>query len=723
MSTHLKEIEAWLAEGLRLHQSEQLAAAQVFYRKILEKDNQHADALFLLGTSYLQLNDPYQSINFIQQALEIRPNSAAIHINLANAFQALGKKSMAVTHFEKAIEFEPNNADAHFNLAINLESQSPYKEATYHYEKTIMIKQDHIGAINNLGIIFQRYRNHDKAIKCFKEIIKLQESNVEANYNIANSLQANHQNKEAIQHYKTSIKHNPQHWMAYLNLGQCLEKHHSNVDAIEAYKQVILLNPDYAETYYFLGRVLQLEKQETAAVEYYQLALDRGVTNKLIYYYAGLALAKLENYEGAIAAYQQAIVLDDKNEKIYLHLGDALQQLQHYTQAILQYEKALSLNSQDEEVLNNLGCAFGAVNRYDEAMMLFHKAINIKPNYIEAFNNLGCTLMELNELDEAIAQFDSAISLKPDYKDAFWNKGLAYLCQGKFEQGLPLYEHRPTAVHNQPLNTYEEFINKSQLPRKLFIESEQGFGDIIQTLRYVNLVIAKGIECWIKIPIILNSLVQRSFPLAHIISDDTIPHDVINHIALMSLPLVMRTFSEKTIPNNIPYLVPDSVKTEHWKTKLVTNSKKRVGIFWRGQNKARNDNRSLKLDEIKPLFENQHIQFIVIQKDVTTPEFIELKNYKNITMLDHELIDFDETAAVMANLDLMISIDSAPVHLAGALGLKTLALLPFAVDWRWMMERTDSPWYPNTALFRQKKPGEWESVINEVKAALNNLTK
>lgn len=710
-------------EGVRLHQSGQLLEAQQCYRNVLQRFPKHADALFLLGTTYLQLNDPQQAVEWIEQARDINPHSASIHLNLANALHALGKKGRAVDHFEKAIELDNSNAEAHFNLAIVLVSQNKYDEAALHYQKAIAINPKHIGAINNLSILLQQHGKHDEAIRHYQYLLSIQPDNVDANYNIANSFQATNQYEIAVTHYKNAINYNANHWLAYHNMGKCLEKMGRHRDAIAAYEIAIALNPNYGETYYLIGRALHLQEKYENAIEYYQHAINLGFSNKVIFFYFGFVLTKTKAYQKAVDAYRSAAEKDKNNPVIYLQLGDAFQLLEQYEEAVDAYKKALQLMPHNEELYNNLGCALGALNYYDQAIACFNKALNLKTNYVEAYNNLGCTLMELNKLDEAVEQFDHAITYKPDYRDAFWNKGLAYLCQGKQQEGWLLYENRPTAVNNKEVLYYKKIIDEAkQYSTTLLIESEQGFGDIIQTLRYINLLIEKQVVCWVKIPEVLISLAERSFPQTHFISSDAQVNNIDNTIALMSLPLVMNTFSESAIPNKTPYLIPDKAKVAKWNQLLSNEEKKRVGLFWRGKRKARNDNRSIDFSVIKSLFANESIEFVVLQKDITTPEFIELKKYNNVTMLDHDLIDFDETAAVMANLDLMISIDSAPVHLAGAIGIKTFALLPFAVDWRWMTDRTDSPWYPDTVLYRQKTAGDWSTVIDEVKQALVDLT-
>ena len=255
------------------------------------------------------------------------------------------------------------------------------------------------------------------------------------------------------------------------------------------------------------------------------------------------------------------------------------------------------------------------------------------------------------------------------------------------------------------------------------MQVEQGYGDAIQMVRYVSLLLLCGAKCWIQCPTSLGALFARSFPQAHVMTTDAYPEPCDFHVPLMSLPLACRTFAETDIPATVPYLQADAERVAYWKKELASWSIATVGLVWRGNPTHDNDhNRSTTLAAYLPLIaKHPEIRFVTLQKDMTDEERSLLEGLANVRMLDAELADFDESAAVMRNLDLMISIDSAPAHLAGALAVPTWILLPFNGEWRWLMERDDTPWYPTARLFRQPDRGDWDSLIEQIHTELGKL--
>jgi ADP-heptose:LPS heptosyltransferase len=231
------------------------------------------------------------------------------------------------------------------------------------------------------------------------------------------------------------------------------------------------------------------------------------------------------------------------------------------------------------------------------------------------------------------------------------------------------------------------------------------------------------VDCWIQAPRALAALLQRSFPRARVVPPDRCPAEVELRIPVMSLPLAMKTFSESEIPRGVPYLVVDEREKAQWTSRLGTRRKHTVGLVWRGLKQHRNDhNRSIGLEALMPLLGRKQIQFIGLQKELTRAESEELSRHDNVMVLDGELGSFDDTAAVVSALDVVISADSSPAHLSGALGKPTWILLPFSPDWRWLLARSDSPWYPTARLFRQESIGDWAAVIDRVGESLDQLS-
>jgi hypothetical protein len=260
--------------------------------------------------------------------------------------------------------------------------------------------------------------------------------------------------------------------------------------------------------------------------------------------------------------------------------------------------------------------------------------------------------------------------------------------------------------------------------KNLLVQSEQGFGDVIQMLRYIPLIARMGAKTWFQAPKPLEALVRRSLSDAHVIPLRSCPDGIDLRIPIMSLPLAAKSLSEAEIPRDCPYLVPDRAKVELWRSRLASAHGRRVGLVWRGNPKHKNDHhRSAKLDVLLPLLENRDIRYVTLQKGLSEAEVSILARHPNVVALDKELTTFDDTAAVIAALDLVISVDTAPAHLSGALGKPIWVLLPFNPEWRWMLDRADSPWYPTARIFRQSEVGNWDGVIASLQAALSAAKK
>lgn len=590
---------------------------------------------------------------------------------------------------------------------------------------------DHV-ALHFLGVSYFQQGQPIDGIPFVERALALRPDYADAHFNLACALQALNRNVEAIARYESSLAIDPDHAGAHLNLGNVLQSLNRHEEAISHYERTLALRPDDADAYNNRGNSLQ--------------ALDR--------------------QDEAIACYERALALKPEHAEAHNNLGNTLLALNRHDDAIACYEKAIALKPEYAEALNNLGYVLQDLNRFEEALACFRKALAIKPDFAEAHNNWGIALQALNRNDEAIERYENAIALMPDYAEAQWNKGFALLRLGRFREGWPLYEKRGQLKQapaipdfNRPLWPGPEgspspttcrssggpaVESITDFPRRrgifsakaflrtllgrsdivlgtnLLLQYEQGFGDAIQVLRYVSLLEQIGVHCWIQAPPALMALAQRSFPRSRVVALDQCPDEVQFRIPMMSLPLALKTFSESDIPRRVPYLVVDEQKKAVWAARLTNQRERAVGLVWRGRPTHKYiRNRSVPLEALVPLFSRKDIQFVTLQKDLTGAECMELARHENVTMLDSELGSFDDTAAVVSVLDLVISLDSAPAHLSGALGKATWVLLPFSPDWRWLLARSDCPWYPSARLFRQESIGDWPKLVRDIGDSLS----
>jgi hypothetical protein len=409
-----------------------------------------------------------------------------------------------------------------------------------------------------------------------------------------------------------------------------------------------------------------------------------------------------------------------------VNLGNSMYESRVFEEAIDCFQRVFVLDPDNVAAHNGLGSVLVELNRVNEAIAHFHRALELDPGYDGAVYNLGVAMERQFRYDEAVEKYGQAVEMKPDFAEARWNRGLVHLLHGRLGDGWPEYEYRrklrgAPALPEMPYPRWDGAANISG--RKLLIQAEQGFGDTIQAARYLPLLEQRGAACWMQCLKPLAGIIHRSFPQVHIVGVSEVPPELDFYLPVMSLPGAMQTNTLEDILARVPYLTPDPEKVGYWRQHLPTGFSKRVGLVWRGNPRHGNDhNRSSRLHDCLPMITgNPKVLFVTLQKDMTTEEQALLQGLPNVQAIDDELADFDDSAAVMCNLDTVITIDSAPAHLAGALGIPVWILLPFHGEWRWLRDREDSPWYPTVRLFRQAAFGDWPGVIQRIDTQLKQL--
>jgi len=481
------------------------------------------------------------------------------------------------------------------------------------------------------------------------------------------------------------------------------------------YEEILKTQPKHFDSLHLLGVIAHQTKNHQRAVDLIGKAIELFPKNATLYSNRGLALQELKQLDAAVASYDKAIALKADYAEAYSNRGVALKELKRYDEAFVAYDKAIVLKPDLENAWLGRGNVFYDLKRYDEAFAAYDKAIALKPDLENAWLGRGNVFYSLNRDEEALTCYDKAISLKKDLPDGYRDKSLLKLSLGEYEEGWQLYEWRWKVKHvTSPVRNFSQPLwlgNDSIVGKTILIHSEQGFGDTIQFFRYLSKLKTLGCKIIFETQTQLAPLIKAQRDNCKIIGQgETLPSfDV--HCPLLSLPLAFKTTLE-TIPAQVPYLFPPPEKLELWRTKLGTKSKPRVGLVWSGK-LLPDFRRSIPLDSLL-LIIDEKAEWHSLQKDVRESDRNSLNS--SLTIIDHapSLNDFSDTAALIAEMDLVISIDTAVAHLAGALGKPVWILLPFHPDFRWLRDREDSPWYPTARLFRQTQDGEWRSVIDRV---------
>lgn len=541
-------------------------------------------------------------------------------------------------------------------------------EAEAIYRHVLQQQTENAEALHLLGVIAHQCGNHEVAIELIEFAIKINPNTAEFYNNCGEVKRALHKNEDAIDCFKKAISIRPYFFEAMNNMGLALHGIERNRDAIRCFETALSINPDYAGAHNNLGRSLQKEGQ--------------------------------------------------------------------YTEAVCCYQKALSINPDYAEAHNNLGTVCYESGRYDAAIAHYQQALCARPGYADAYNDLGFAYHELGRYDEAVTCYEAALANKPDYAEAHYNLGIAYLLAGEFKRGWKQCEWRwgvgefvaQKRPFSQPL-----WDGLSFKGRTLLIWSEQGVGDEIMYSSLIPHILAQGAKCIVECDPRLATWFQRSFADVKVVSKQT-PPDPVVLCGGIDFQCPMGSLPQRFLPDldgfgliESGYLQAEESCTRKLRDRYQSlSSGLIVGISWWSGNKITGKFRTAPLALWEPVLTLPGIQFVNLQYGDHRKD-IELVNQRLSIDVYHDemitpLVNLDDFAAQVAAMDLVISIDNSTVHVAGSLGVPVWALLPCSPDWRWMLEREDSPWYPSVRLFRQEQFNSWDKVFASVAQALAGLT-
>ena len=572
-----------------------------------------------------------------------------------------------------------------------LKNRSALNDSTLSDHNAFRLNPESAEAYYNMGNTFHGSNNFEKATACYEKALKLQPDLVVAHYNLGNTLLDQKRFANAISSYQNTLALKPDYPEAHYNMGIAFFEQGRYDEARSCYQRAIKLNSNLIEAHYNLGIIFQE-----------QGALDQ-----------------------AIACYKKALKLKPDFAEAYNNMGNAFKEQNDSQQAILCYQNAILARPDYADAGYNLGRTLHEQNKFDRAITCYQNALKIRPDYFKACNNLAKAFQDTGDIGNAIRWYRKALELKPDYAGAHFNLATASLLVGNFAEGWQEYEWRFKRPQWKKTYPYRfdtpRWSGESFTGKRLYVHSEQGLGDILQFVRYLPMVKVRGGTVIFETIKPLVKLLQNFDGVDELVEvadrDHVDPIDY--YVPLLSLPGIFQSKPD-TIPATVPYLFADDNKVRQWKARLSENGFK-VGIVWAGT--ITDPERSLPLAWFTPISQIPGLHLYGLQKGISA-EQIEVEGLPDgmtITNFGQEFDDFSDTAAVIKNLDLVISIDTSVAHLAGGMGKPVWLLLPYVPDWRWLLNREDSPWYPTMRLFRQEKFGEWESVIRRITAELRQF--
>jgi len=578
----------------------------------------------------------------------------------------------------------PDNADVwHLSAALAL-SQKELETAKAHIQKALFLDPSFPEAHNTAGNIFKELDAWDVS----------------------------------LEHYLEATRINPSMAEAYANQADILRVLGRLDDAVDAARRAITLNPGLPEAHGNLGAALiDLEELEEAqSVIKRAVELAPGSPAPLI------NLSKVQillgDIEPALASAEEAAALAPELPETGNALGNAHYAQRAYDKAEEAYRRALKIRPSDAEIMGNLGNALARQHRLSEAEKVLMDSLAIEPDNPSSLTNLGGVLLEGGRVDRSLDLFDRALSLEPEHTDAHWNRGLARLLMGSLPDGFADYEYRwrlpEFSARHQDLAVW---AGEDLRGRSILVHSEQGFGDTLQLIRFATHLVKRGAEVYLETHQSLVRLLEGVESLSGVVARGETTPQADFQIPIMSLPHLLGITLE-TIPADIPY-IPLCPATS---VNLGKHGNLNVGFVWGGRSTHKNDaNRSIPLETFTPLFDLPGLTWVSLQVDDRHEDAETLK--LPLRDLRPQITDFADTATAIAGLDLVIAVDTAVAHLAGALGKEVWIMLPFAPDWRWLLEREDSPWYPSARLFRQPAPGDWASVVGQVLLSLDKRSE
>jgi Tfp pilus assembly protein PilF len=486
---------------------------------------------------------------------------------------------------------------------------------------------------------------------------------------------------------------------------------------------ILAAEPEHFDSLHLLGLLRHRQGRNAEALRLVAAVLKRAPRSAEVLNNYGLILGALERHEEALACFEDALAYCADYPLARKNRATSLKSLARHEEALGAFAIILSAQPDDIDVLNECGGLLLRLGCPDAAIACYDKALAIAPGVVELHINKGSTLAAANRFAEALESFAAATAIAPQRAEAHYKASLIHLRRGDFKKGWRDYEWRwrtepapKVRRTDAPLWRGEQMLQG----KTILLLAEQGFGDTLHFIRYVPLVAALGATVILDVPPPLREIAAGVAGVASVLdpSESTPPVDY--YCPLLSLPLAFQT-EVASIPANVPYIRPSPERLAKWRDRLPQNGRLRVGLCWAGSKEHLNDhNRSIAPGRFAEIFALPNLDFISVQKDIA-PAQAEILRRHHVLVLGQDFEDFADTAAVLAQIDLLLSVDTSVAHLAGAMGKAVALLLPFPAEWRWLSDRTDSPWYPTMRLFRQTTTGDWDSPLEQLHRELSTV--
>lgn len=646
--------------------------------------------------------------------------SAGLAAALASMRQ--GQPARAAEECRRLLESTPNDFGARHLLGVALMAAGEHEAAEREIARAIAIDPAVPGAHYNRGNALQALGRFDDAVASYDEALRRKPDFAEALRNRGDAFARGGQAAQAIDSYHAALALHPEWSDTWNNLGSLLFAAQRHEDALVAYRSAIAAAPHVATAWDNAGLALQQLGRHEEAIQAHGQALLRAPTFAPAYVRRAMALRHFNRFDEALRDTTRALELDAGSALAHNAHGIVLNDLGRYDEAIAAYEAALSLAPEFAEAHNNLGNALHDAGRFEDALSALDRAIAARPHYAEALGNRGLALHELQRFDDALVAFDEAIAARPNYAEAWKRRASLRLLQGDYVQGWADYDESLARMRRDAAET-PWWKGESLQGKSILLEEPNGFGDALQFWRYVPVLQAMGADVAFHGRASLFRLLRSSPWSVRMLADVPADARFDYRSHLWSVPRLLRTTLD-TIPGGVPYIEAEPGRVARWASLLPANTFN-IGIAWQGNPARKVDaGRSVPLRAFAPLASMPGVQLVSLQRTHGLEQLRDLPDGMSVIEpgdeFDAGADAFVDTAALMQSLDLVIASDSAVAHLAGAMGRPTWIALKHVPEWRWLLEREDTPWYPTMRLFRQPARGDWDGVFASMRDALGD---
>jgi tetratricopeptide (TPR) repeat protein len=688
MQTPSPLIDAIFNRAFALHAKNDLLAARVIYDTLMDVAPEDARAWHWSGVIEMGAQQAQSALDLISKAITLDAANATYFLNLGNALSALKRDEDALHAYGAAIAIRPGYEQANLNLGNTYRRLKRFEESLQSYDDAIDCKPDYASAHFNRGNVLREMGRNDDALVSYDQALQLDGTDTDA----------------------------------WSNRGNVLRDMGRFDGSLASFDKVIEIDPAFAKAWSNRGLVLHdLKRYDEAIVSYdTAIGLKPGYVNALCN--KGNSLRSLKRHDEAMQCYEVALSLEPGYAEAHCNKGLLLKNMDEPERAMISFNDAIQASPDLAEAWSNRAMIHKTQGDFAASLKDQNRALALKPNFADAWSNKGLILHDLNRIDEAIACFDSALAIAPQHLEANWNKSLDLILSGRLSEGWPLYEWRLQKDGKAPPHEYKGkprwTPNMDLSGKTLLLIHEQGLGDTLQFCRYAKLLENQGTQVLMEVPKDLVSIVQSLSPHIRVHETDACTEPFDAFCPMMSLPLAFDTRME-TIPAWASYLSPPPVKVAQWRTRLGQTQGKTIGLVCSGNPKHENThNRDIDMSALLGALPDA-FNYIVLQKQISPSEHAAINDSAlRIRQFADDLQTFEDTAALCANMDIIISVDTSVAHMAAAIGKPVWLMLPWVPDWRWFQNQTNTPWYPSVRLFRQSEQADWEPVLADIVIAL-----